>query len=186
MKKNEFVILTLRLLSIYFVVTGFSSISNVIPIIIASPQPFFSFIIGPFTLIICGFVLYIFAPGFSLFIIEFSNAEDDDFHITESEKTTRIALLILGFFIFAQALPQVIQASVEAGLYYKHINKIADSLREDQHKWTYLIGPFVNLIIGIVLIIGPDKLLTFLPRYDESFKKIKKALDQDTNNYRRL
>lgn len=175
MKKNEFVILCLRLLGIYFFVLGLGSLPNITSMFIESSDlPPYLFL-GPFIFIICGFVLYIFASKMSLFIIEFSEAEEDGLHITVSEKTTRIALLVLGIFIFAYAVPQFLQLSIDVGLYYLNIDEIPKHLRTVQHRWTYLIGPIVKLLIASILIIGPDKILEFLAKYDETFKRLKSS-----------
>ena len=171
MGKINFVTLCLRLLGIYFGVSGLSSLPGVISMFINASSFSSYFFISPIILIACGVILCIFAPNISQFIIDFSEAEEAGFHITASEQTARIALLILGIFIFAQALPQFIQLSFDVGLYYKKLDEIQDV----QHRWTYLIGPLIELIIGGTLIIGPDKIISVLSRYDETFKKIKSS-----------
>ena len=118
MRKNDFVILCLRLLGIYFGVIGLGSLPNVTSMFIEASNSRLYIFISPFVFILCGFVLYFFATKISHFIIEFSEAEEDNFRITTSEKTTRIALLVLGVFILAQALPQFTQLSIDIGLYY--------------------------------------------------------------------
>jgi hypothetical protein len=175
MRKNNLVTLCLRLLGIYFGVFGLSSLPNVISMFIESSNLPSYFYISPIILIVCGTILCIYAPKISLFIIEFSEAEEGGFHITASEKTTRIAFLILGIFIFAQTLPQLIQLSFDVGLYYKNIDEIPKHLRSVQHRWTYLIGPVIKLFIGVILIIGPDKVIGLIAKYDDTFKKIKSS-----------
>ena len=175
MKKNKFVILCLRLLGIYFFVLGLSSLPGVILMFTQASNAEPYYFIGPFVFIASGLVLFMFANSFSTFIIEFSEAEEDDIHITVSEKTARIAFIILGIFIFAQALPQLIQLSIDVGLYYIRIDEIPKHLRGQQQRWTLLIGPTVKLFIGVVLIIGPDKIIGFIAKYDETFKRIKSS-----------
>ena len=175
MKKQDFVVLCLRLLGIYFVVIGLGSLQNITSMFIESSYKELHFFIGPFIYIISGIVICLYAPRLCHFMVEFSEAEEENVQITASEKTTRIALLILGVYIFAQALPQFIQLSIDVGLYYKSINEIPAHLRGVQHRWTYVIGPFVKLIIGAVLIIGPDKIVGFLVRNDETFRKVKSS-----------
>jgi hypothetical protein len=133
------------------------------------------FFISPSILIICGIVLYIFAPKIGRHIVKFSEAEDGSLHITASEKTTRIALLILGIFIFSDALPQLIQRSFNVASYYHRIDEIPVHLRENHMRWTHIIGPFITLIISIVLIIGPDKVIAILAKYDDQFKRFKSS-----------
>jgi hypothetical protein len=175
MGKHNFVVLCLRLLGIYFFILGLSSLPNVFSMFVESLSNISYFFISPIILIVSGFVLYIFAPGIGLHVIQFSEAEEGGLHISASEKTTRIALLVLGIFIFADALPQLIQTSFNVASYYQRIDEIPEHLREAQSRWTYIIGPFIKLIIGTVLIIGPDKVIGFLAKYDDQFKRLKSS-----------
>ena len=172
MKNKDFVILCLRLLSIYLGVIGLSSLPHVSSIFIESDYSPIYIAISPFIFIICSLVLYFKAPKISLFIIDFGNAQEDNIQISASEKTARIALLVVGVFIFVEALPQLIQLSIDVGLYYKDIEKIPKDLRTVQNRWTYLIGPVIKLIISAILIIGPDKAIGVLSKYDSTFKRI--------------
>ncbi len=141
--------------------------------------------IGPIIFIISGVVLFGYAHKLSRFIIDFSEAEENSLHITASEKTTRIALLVLGIYIFSQAIPEFIQSTINIGLYYSNISEIPEDVRLVQKRWIYLIGPIVNLIISAVLIIGPDKIIGLLARYDDTFKRVKtsnKANSADTKS----
>jgi len=165
----------LRLLGIYFGVFGLSSLPNVISMFIGTSSYSNYFYISPIILIVCGTILFVFAPNISQYIIEFSEAEETGFQITASEQTTRIALLILGIFIFVQSLPQLIQISFDVGLYYINLNESQGHLRTSQPQWTYLIGPLIKIVIGAILILGPDKIIGILSRYDETFKKIKSS-----------
>ncbi len=179
MKKDNFVILCLRLMGIYFGVLGLSSLPNMTSIFLESSVSQKYFLISPLLLIVTGLVLVIFAPKLSQFIIEFSETEETSIHITASEKTTRIALLVLGVFIFAQSLPQLIQISIDVGIYYSNIDEVPKEVRYVQQRWTYLIGPIVKIIISAVLIIGPDKIIGFLARYDQTFKRIETSNQRD-------
>ena len=103
MKKSDFVILCLRLMGIYFGVLGVSSLTNMASIFFDSSNSPTYLYISPIIFIISGVVLFGYAHKLSHFIIEFSEAEEKSFHITASEKTTRIALLVLGIYLFSQA-----------------------------------------------------------------------------------
>lgn len=170
-------------MGIYFGVLGISSLTNMASIFFDSSKSPTYLYISPILFIISGVVLFGYAPKLSHFIIDFSDAEENSLHITASEKTTRIALLVLGIYILSQALPQFIQSSINIGLYYSNINEIPEDVRYVQKRWIYLIGPIVKLIISTVLIIGPDKIIGLLARYDETFKRVKtsnKANSADT------
>ena len=143
-----------------------------------------SIFLSPFLFLSCGLILFFGAPKLSNFIISFSEAEEDNIRLSDSEKITRIALLILGIYIFSNALPQFIQISIDVGLYYKDIEKIPQDVREVQRRWTYVIGPIIKLLIAAILIIGPDKVIGVLSKYDTAFKRLQssnKSLEDDVN-----
>ena len=179
MKKNGFVILCLRLMGIYFGVLGLTSLPTMTSMFFSSSDEPIYFLLGPCLYIICGIVLIVYAPKFSRFMIDFSEAEENALHITASEKTTRIALLVLGIFIFAHSLPQFLQLSIDVWLYYASIDEVPKHLRSMQRRWTYLIGPVIKLIIAAVLIIGPDKIIGFMARYDQTFRRFKSSTEAD-------
>ena len=176
MKKNNFVVLCLRLMGIYFGVLGLTSVPTIISMFTSSDGPIY-FLLGPALYILSGVILIFYAPKLSRFMIDFSEAEENGLHITASEKTTRIALLVLGIFVFANSLPQLLQLTVDVWLYYANIDEVPKELRATQQRWTYLIGPCVKLIIAAVLIIGPDKIIGFLARHDQTFKRFKSSDD---------
>ena len=183
MSKNNFVLLCLRLLGIYFAVLGLSSLPNVISMFFGSSNGTVSyFFASPIIFLICGFGLCIFAPRISRHIIEFGEAEDDGICINASERATRIALLILGIFIFSKALSQLLEIAFNIAHYYHEIEEIPEYLRQTQSKWTYLIGPFINLVIGIVLIIGPDKIIGILAKYDVQLRRIESSSQTNSND----
>jgi hypothetical protein len=175
MKNRDFVILCLRLLSIYLGAIGLSSLPHVSSIFVESDHSPIYIAITPFILISCSLVLYFKAPRISLFIVDFGSAQEENIQISASEKTARIALLVLGVFIFVNSLPQLIQLSIDVGLYYKDIDKIPKDLRIVQNRWTYLIGPVIKLIFSGILIIGPDKVIGVLSKYDATFERIESS-----------
>ena len=175
MKKKDFVILCLRLLGIFIGVMGLSYIPHLATLFKKSHTADLSFYLSPITYTICGIVLFVYAPKISHFIIDFSEAEEGDVQITSSEKTTRIAFLVLGVYLFAQSLPQFVQVSVHTLIYYKKYTEIEKHLRGTYDEWTLLIGPFIRLIISAILIIGPDKIVGIISKHDETFERIKSS-----------
>jgi len=131
------------------------------------------FHISPIVFIVCGSILLIFASKISQYIVTFSEADEGGRHITVSEQTTRIALLVLGIFVLAEALPQLTQICFDVGLYYINFNEIPEHLRSTQPRWVYLVGPLMKFIIGVILILGPDKIIGILSKYDETVKRLR-------------
>jgi hypothetical protein len=176
MKKNSFVVICLRLLGIYFGVMGLSALPGFISAFSSNADAAASyFFISPIILVVSGLVLYICARQIGRHIIAFSEAEEDGLHITASEQSARLAMLILGIFIFVQTLPQLIQIAFDVVLYYKKVADVPGAVRANPHRWTYLIGPMLKLFISMVLILGPDKVMGFISKYDETFRKIESS-----------
>jgi hypothetical protein len=71
------------------------------------------------------------------------------------------------------------QISIDVGLYYSNIDEVPINIRYVQPRWTYLIGPIVKLIISAVLIMGPDKIIGFIARYDQTFKRLEPSDQRD-------
>jgi len=175
MKKTEFVILCLKLFGIYFFVLGLSSISILLSVMFQSTDFKSYYSVGPFMYVVAGIILFTFAKRISVHIVQFSEADDNNIQIMATEKTARIAFITLGIFIFSYALPQLIQLSIDVGLYYIRVDEIPKHLREQQHRWNILIVPTIKLLIAIFLIIGPDKIIGFIAKYDETFKRIRSS-----------
>ena len=173
MKKQEFIILCLRLLGIYLFVSGLGSLPGIISTLLEYPNSRFHFFVGPSIYICTGVILVVYAGKLSNFIVDFSEAEDDEVKLVASENTARLAFIVLGIYIFSYVLPQLIQLSIEVGLYYVRIDEIPSHLRGTQHRWSILIAPSIELGIAIILIIGPDKVIKFISNYDETFKRLK-------------
>jgi hypothetical protein len=78
MKKNNLVILCLRLMAIYFLVLGLGSLPSVTSIFFTSTEGPLYFFLGPTLYVLSGIVLFGCAPGLSRFMIEFSETDEND------------------------------------------------------------------------------------------------------------
>ncbi|MGD8836799.1 MAG: hypothetical protein PVJ19_17790 [Desulfobacteraceae bacterium] len=172
MNKKEFVVLCLRLLGIYIIVTGISSLPNAFSVFFDGSFSHGYLIVSPLIYIISGIVLYTYAPKLRSYVINFSESENDEFKITIHEKTARIACIILGLYIFAYAVPEIIQLSIEAGAFYHRMSDISQSAKWYEHRWLHILPSVVELIIAAVLIIGSDKVIEFISKFDDTFKKL--------------
>jgi hypothetical protein len=172
MSKKEFVMLCLRLLGIYFIITGTSSLPNALSVFFDGSLTHGFLIVSPFIHIIAGIVLYFFAPKLRSYVINFSEAENDEFKTTIHEKTVRIACIILGLYIFAYAVPDIIQLSLEAAAFHQRMNDISQATKWYENRWFYILPAVAELVIGAVLIIGSDKVIEFISKFDDTFKKL--------------
>ena len=169
MSKKEFVIICLRLIGIYILISGISSLPNMFSMVINSSFSQGYILASPILYIAIGVALYILAPKLSKYIIEFSDAEESSVSISANEKTARIALLVLGFYIFSRALPQFIQVGIDIGMSYQRMAEVSQTLKWYEHKWFYIVPPFVQIAIAALLIVGPDKIIEFSSRFDDNF-----------------
>lgn len=77
MKNKDFVILCLRLLSIYLGIIGLSSLPQIVAIFSKSfDMSPVEIALTPLIFIVCSLVLYFNAPKISHFIVEFGNDEE--------------------------------------------------------------------------------------------------------------
>lgn len=168
MTTREIVSLSLRMLGIYFVVTGLSSLPS---FIVSIPPLGGTFVLSPLCYIVSGLVLGFFAPRLSVFFTEFSTAQDGPEKITPFEKWGRLCLLILGVYILAKSFPAFIQFAVVTALLFSEAQQTGDPRFSLTHKLAYLIGPTLNMAIAVYLILGPDKIMAFLAKHDRTLKK---------------
>lgn len=182
MKENSLVILCLRLMGIYIGALGLNQVSGVLPMVLKSRSLIsYSFSLGGVILVFSGVLLIIYAAKLSRFMTRSGELEESISHISASARTTRIALAILGVFIFAESLPQFVQKSIIVGLYYATVDEVPRYMRYGPyaHTWTNLIVPIVRLIISAILIIGPDRVIGFIAQHDQTFRKLKSSDDID-------
>lgn len=178
MRKHEFVILCLRLLGIYILVIGLGSLFSQLGWT-AGDATAKLMVLGPVFYIMAGGGLIGMAPRLSTYILVMSEP-DEGFELPLTERTTRTALLIMGIYIFTITLPHLVQLAFDTGLYYKNAGETPSHLREADYRWVYLIGPTLKLLLSIGLILGPDKVLGLLSRYDVSFKKLTASRNRST------
>ena len=129
MKKADFAILCLKLLGIYFLVWGLSSLFSVVSVILQSAEPQHYYPAGTFLYVIAGLILLLAAKPISSFIIGFSEADENNVQIVATEQSARLAFIILGIYIFAYSLPHLIQISIDVGIYYAKIDEIPKSIK---------------------------------------------------------
>lgn len=184
MKENRLVILCLRLMGIYIGALGLNQLSGVLSMVLEGRGGItsYSFGLGGAILIIFGLVLVIYAPKLRHFVVRSDADGESTTHVSASERTAKIALSILGIFILAESLPELTQRSISVGLYYASIEEIPRSLRYGPyaHAWTNLIGPSIRLAISAVLIMGPDRIVGYIARYDQTVRRLKSS--ENTNS----
>jgi hypothetical protein len=172
MSAANIVILCLRLMGIYFGVLGLSSMPALSFFLVDSESMPFWAGIPPIIMLLSGLVLFARAPRISSFIITFSEAQDGNVALAGAEKTGRIALMVLGIYIFSDALPHLAQMSCVMGLHYLELKTVSVPFVSDQHAWTEMIFPVLRFGIAIVLILGPDKVVGLLAQHDTVFNKL--------------
>lgn len=171
MTKKEVVTLCLKMLGIYIFVTGTASLSDGISVLREPLSNLIYVLLNPIIYMVIGFVLFLKAPNLCHYIIEFSDADKENLKISANEQTARIALLVLGFYVFTYSIPYFIDESLKTLIYYQRMKGISSAGRGRDLMWISIVPPIAEMLIGAVLIIGPDKVIRFIARFDDTFQR---------------
>ena len=99
MKKDEFVILCLKIMGIYFLLMGLINFPHLLKSLLEPKEMMWSFFVSPLLFFICGAFLFFFAKHFSQFMIDIDTKNEGRVTLSTSSNTSRIALQVLGFYI---------------------------------------------------------------------------------------
>ena len=95
MNKDEFVILCLKIMGVYFLLMGFINLPHLLKSLFEPKEMMWSFFVSPLLFFICGAILFFFAKYFSKFIICVDTKSEGPVNLSASSNTSRIALQIL-------------------------------------------------------------------------------------------
>ena len=182
MRKNEFVMLCLKIMGIYFLLMGLINLPHLIKNLAEPKFSSWDFFASPLLFLICGIILFYKAPSFTRFIINVDKENESEIEFSPTSNTIRIALQVVGFYILATAIPHFFQILVNAVGYYYEISTIPDYLRQKQQYFIYLVSPAIKIAIGIWLVLGSKAIIRILGRYDSTISSMetsKKANEAD-------
>ncbi|MCP4686679.1 MAG: hypothetical protein GY859_01435 [Desulfobacterales bacterium] len=171
MKKSEFAILCLRFMGIYCFINGLAFIPIFIGDFITPVESRWSFFVAPLLQLIIGAILFYQAPRFVHLIVDCRDESDDPIRWEASAAAARAALLILGFYLIANAIPHFFQILVNTAAYQQDISTVPKHLRQIQQHWRYLAEPGLKILIALWFILGNKGILRAVERFDGAVKK---------------
>ncbi len=170
MKKDEFVMLCLKVMGIFFLLLGITSIPHLIEELTEPRSSQWSFSVSPLLNILCGAILFFKANLISHYITEANNENEVNF--TPTSHTVRIALMVLGVFILSQAIPHFFQIFANSLAYHLEMSSIPKHLRQIQQHFIYIVSPTIKIVIGVWLVFGNKGLVKLLGKFDNTFKEL--------------
>ena len=170
MKKNEIVILALKLLGIFLTVSGLSAFASTFGQNGFRGVGNWSLYLGFFVYLLSGLIVLLKARSLSKYMLPF-----DDSVVTElkiSENFQAAALRIAGVYISASAIPSVLHLTGRIIEYKYFKNEIPDYLKQNPNFIIPLLSETIYFLIGLFLAMGPRSLLKVLSRFDETIEKM--------------
>ena len=170
MKKNEIVILAVKLLGLYFTIQGFASV------LMSFGQSGFdgfenwNLHIGILIYFISGLILFAKAPSISNYILP----HDENFvtKLEISDNFQAAALRIIGIYIAVVATPALVHLAGKIILIEIGGSEIPDYLKDKPNFVVPLISQIIYFLMGVCLALGPGSVIRILGRFDKHIEKM--------------
>jgi hypothetical protein len=170
MKKNEFVILSLKLLGIYITVLGLASIGSAFGMRGLSHMDSWGLYIGIIVYLVAGVILISKAGLISQYVLPIDNGIIDKFYI--SEPFQKAVLRIIGIYIVILAIPSLVQIAGQWIQYGLWGSKIPEYMKETPNYIIPLISQLIRFLLGLFLALGPSSIIKILGRFDKTIEKM--------------
>lgn len=170
MKKNEIVILALKILGIYMFVQGLSTLGSSMGLGNFSNYAALSLYLGILIILSSGLIIFFKAVAISKYILPVDEEAVASFEI--SEDFQKAALRIFGIYVIVFSLPAVVHIIGEILQAYFAGSEIPEYLRKKQNKFLPLISQLLRLLIGVFLTLGAEPVIKLLGRFDKTIEKI--------------
>ena len=170
MKKNEIVILALKLLGIYITVQGLSAFASTFGQNGFRGIGSWSMYLGFFIYLLSGIILLLKAKSLSSHILPIDDETIDELKISEGFQ--KAALRIVGIYISIFAIPALLHIAGQMIQYRLMGYQIPDYLQQKPLLIIPLISQFVYFLIGLFLALGPGSIIKVLSRFDKTIEKM--------------
>ncbi len=170
MKKNEIVILAVKLLGIYFTIQGLASISMTFGQNGFRGIGNWSLYIGVIVYFISGLILLLKADAISKHILPPDDSVVTQLNISENFQTA--ALRIVGIYISIFAIPGFLHLAGQMIQYDLYGAEIPDYLKEKPNYIIPLTSQAIYFLLGAFLALGPGSIIRLLGRFDKTIGKM--------------
>jgi hypothetical protein len=170
MKKNEIVILAVKLLGLYFTIQGLASVSMTLGQNGFRGLDNWSLYVGVLVYFISGLILFLKAEAISKHILP-----SDDSVVTElniSENFQSAALRIVGIYVLVFAIPGLLHLAGNMIQYNLYGAEMPNYLKEKPNYIIPLTSQAIYFLIGVFLALGPGSIIRFLGRFDKTIEKM--------------
>ena len=173
MKKNEIVILTVKLLGLYFTVQGFASV--LVTFGRSGFDGFESWNIHIALLIyfLSGLVLFTKASAISKYILPPDDSVVSKLEISENSQAA--ALRIIGICIAVVATPGLVHLVGKIIQIELASSEIPEYMKDKTSFLIPLISQVVYFLLGVFLALGPGSVVRLLGRFDKTIEHITSA-----------
>ena len=169
-KKNEIVILALKLLGIFITVQGLSAFASTFGQNGFHGIGNWSLYLGFFIYLLAGLILLFKAVAISKFILPIDNGAITELKISENFQAA--ALRIVGIYISIFAIPALLHLLGRIIEYKYFRTEIPEYMKENPNFIFPLISQAIYFLIGLYLAIGPRSLLKVFGRFDKTIDKM--------------
>ena len=170
MKKNEIVILAVKLLGIFITVQGLSSFTSTFGQNGFHGIDSWSLYLGFLIYLLSGLILLFKAEVLSVHILPLDDSTVTKLNISENFQTA--ALRIVGIYISIFAIPALLHLTGKMIQYEFFVSEIPEYLKEKPYYIVPLISQTIYFLIGLFLAMGPSVIIKVLSRFDKTIEKM--------------
>ena len=171
MKKNEIVVLAIKLLGIYMFIQGLATLGSSFGMGDFSKSSTLSLYFGVLIILFSGIILFLKAVAISKYILP--DDENSISSIEISENFQAAVLRIIGIYVLVFSLPALVHLVGQMVQAHYAGPEIPDYLKVKQTNYIPLISQLVRCLLGVFLTLGAGPVIKVLGRFDKTIEKMK-------------
>jgi hypothetical protein len=170
MNQKEIASVALKILGIYVLILGLSSISAPLGFPGIDGLNFLSFLVSTLTYILSGLILIFKAESISNILLR----SDDQLleKIDVSENFQKASLRVLGVYVAVFAIPSLVHLAMETIHYQILSSSVPEHLQQKPNYIIPLVSQALRFLIGVYLALGADSVIKVLGRFDKTIEKM--------------
>ena len=170
MKKNEIVILAVKLLGLYFTINGLSSVSMAFGQNGFQGLANWGFYIGILVYFLSGILLFLKAEVVSKHILPSDGSVVTELNVSDNFQTA--ALRIVGIYVTVFAIPGMLTLAGNMIQYNQYGADMPGYLVEKPNNIIPFTSQAIYFLLGVFLALGPGSIIRFLGRFDKTIEKM--------------